>query len=61
MSETKQITTAENLNAKADMVEGWVKDDETIPDAVVCFSLGIAAAFREVAEMLRAESDEGTT
>lgn len=61
MSETKQITTAENLNAKADMVEGWVKDDETIPDAVVCFSLGIAAGFREVAEMLREESEEGTT
>lgn len=61
MSETKRNTTAENLNAKADMVEGWVKDDETIPEAVVCFSLGIAAAFREVAGMLREESDEGTT
>ena len=61
MNETKQNTTAENLNAKADMMERWVKDDETIPDTVVCYSLGIAAAFRVVAEMLREESEEVST
>lgn len=61
MNQTKQMTTVEKLKAGADSLQGWVDDDETMPRNVVCFMLGVAAAFRSTAQMLREESEEIST